>query len=125
MNLVAPSTLAADLDPPCRRLAPAPAALRRTRDVWVDLGSGAGFPGLVDRLRAAEHPGAHVHLVESNRQEGRVPARGRARDRCAGDRARTGGSKTLRRSSGGSVDVVTARALAPLAELLGYGRAVR
>lgn len=32
-------------------------------EVWADLGSGAGFPGLV---LAIAHPAKHVHLVESD-----------------------------------------------------------
>jgi 16S rRNA (guanine527-N7)-methyltransferase len=34
--------------------------------VWADLGSGAGFPGLVIACALAETPGAQVHLVESS-----------------------------------------------------------
>ncbi|MPZ58092.1 MAG: 16S rRNA (guanine(527)-N(7))-methyltransferase RsmG [Rhizobiales bacterium] len=34
--------------------------------IWVDLGSGGGFPGLVIACAVAERPGAIVHLVESN-----------------------------------------------------------
>jgi 16S rRNA (guanine527-N7)-methyltransferase len=34
--------------------------------VWVDLGSGGGFPGLILACALAETPGAHVHLIESN-----------------------------------------------------------
>ena len=34
--------------------------------VWADLGSGAGFPGLVIACALADRPGALVHLVESN-----------------------------------------------------------
>ena len=34
--------------------------------LWVDLGSGGGFPGLVLACALAEKPGAMVHLVESN-----------------------------------------------------------
>src|SRR5262245_52313953 len=34
--------------------------------VWVDLGAGAGFPGLVIACALAERPGALVHLIESN-----------------------------------------------------------
>jgi 16S rRNA (guanine527-N7)-methyltransferase len=34
--------------------------------LWVDLGSGGGFPGLVIACALAETPGARVHLVESN-----------------------------------------------------------
>jgi 16S rRNA (guanine527-N7)-methyltransferase len=34
--------------------------------VWVDLGSGAGFPGLAVACALTDRPGAVVHLVESN-----------------------------------------------------------
>jgi 16S rRNA (guanine527-N7)-methyltransferase len=34
--------------------------------VWVDVGSGAGFPGLMIACALADHAGAAVHLVESN-----------------------------------------------------------
>jgi 16S rRNA (guanine527-N7)-methyltransferase len=34
--------------------------------LWVDLGSGGGFPGLVLACALAETPGAQVHLIESN-----------------------------------------------------------
>ncbi len=34
--------------------------------VWVDLGTGGGFPGLVLACALADKPGAAVHLVESN-----------------------------------------------------------
>ena len=33
--------------------------------IWVDLGSGAGFPGLVIACALADETGAEVHLVES------------------------------------------------------------
>ena len=33
--------------------------------IWVDLGSGAGFPGLAIACALADKPGAEVHLVES------------------------------------------------------------
>ena len=36
---------------------------------WVDLGSGGGFPGLILAILLRETPGAHVHLVESNRKK--------------------------------------------------------
>ena len=36
---------------------------------WVDLGSGAGFPGLVTAIRLAEEPGATVHLIESDQRK--------------------------------------------------------
>jgi 16S rRNA (guanine527-N7)-methyltransferase len=34
---------------------------------WLDLGSGAGFPGLVTAIKYGEAPDARVHLVESDR----------------------------------------------------------
>src|SRR5437016_2968555 len=33
---------------------------------WIDLGSGAGFPGLILATALAGAPGAAVHLIESN-----------------------------------------------------------
>ena len=33
---------------------------------WVDLGSGAGFPGLVIAIQLADVPGAVVHCIESD-----------------------------------------------------------
>ena len=61
--------------------------------LWVDLGSGGGFPGLVIACALAETPGAEVHLVESNsrkaaflREAARLGgvARSYARLGCAG-----------------------------------------
>jgi len=92
-------------------------ALAPDAKVWVDLGSGGGFPGLVVAITLAEVPGVRVHLVESNgkkaaflREAARVidvPAvvhAIRIEDFCAGFH--------------GHADVVTARALAPLTEIL-------
>ena len=39
---------------------------RRSAKIWVDLGSGGGFPGVVLACALAETPGANVHLVERN-----------------------------------------------------------
>ena len=54
-------------------------ALAPQARVWVDLGSGGGFPGLVIACALAETAGAQVHLVESStkkaaflREAGRV-----------------------------------------------------
>lgn len=67
-NLIAPSTIAdiwtrhvADslqtqwLDPAAR--------------VWLDIGSGGGFPGIVTAILLADEPDAHVHLIESNQRK--------------------------------------------------------
>src|SRR5471032_43509 len=40
--------------------------LAPTAKIWVDLGSGGGFPGVVLACALAETPGAAVHLVERN-----------------------------------------------------------
>jgi 16S rRNA (guanine527-N7)-methyltransferase len=40
-------------------------ALAPEARVWVDLGAGAGFPGLALACALAEKPGIKVHLVES------------------------------------------------------------
>src|SRR5262245_51545367 len=36
---------------------------------WIDIGSGAGFPGLVIACALAEIDGADVHLVESKQKK--------------------------------------------------------
>lgn len=64
-NLVAPSTLAdlwrRHMADGAQAFAAAPDATR-----WLDLGSGAGFPGLVTAILVADRPDARVTLVESN-----------------------------------------------------------
>lgn len=80
--------------------------------VWLDLGSGAGFPGLV-----LDHLGAgHVHLVES---DGRKCAFLRQVTIATGSQARIHTCR-IERMEPFAVDIVTARALAPLADLLAY-----
>jgi 16S rRNA (guanine527-N7)-methyltransferase len=37
--------------------------------IWVDLGSGGGFPGIVTAILMAEIPGSVVHLVESDNRK--------------------------------------------------------
>ena len=67
-NLVGPSALAnlwsrhfAD-SAQLRSLAP-------DAQLWLDLGSGAGFPGLVVAILQTGTPGFHMHLVESNQKK--------------------------------------------------------
>ena len=86
---------------------------------WVDLGAGAGFPGLVIACALAGTPGAQVHLVESKQKKSNflrecvaalgLPAIVHAQ-RIEG----------FARTNKQTFDVVTARALAPLDKLLGY-----
>ena len=85
--------------------------------VWVDLGSGAGFPGLVIACAIAERSGAQVHLVESNAKKCaflRVAVRATGVSATVHHQRIADFAKTFR----GPVDVVTARALAPLDKLI-------
>lgn len=78
--------------------------------VLVDLGSGAGFPGLVLAILGVPE----VHLVES---DARKAAFLREAARVAGVTV-TVHNKRIETVTGILADVVTARALAPLADLL-------
>ncbi len=84
---------------------------------WADLGAGAGFPGVVLAILLKGRPEAHVWLVDSLQKRCRflqtivddlaLPATvvwGRAEEQAL------------------KVDVVTARAVAPLDKLLGYAQ---
>lgn len=84
---------------------------------WVDLGSGAGFPGMVTAILAIERGFGPVHLVEGDRRK------------CAFLRevSRETGAKVVvhdRRIEdalpdiAGPIDGVSARALAPLPALM-------
>jgi 16S rRNA (guanine527-N7)-methyltransferase len=85
--------------------------------IWADLGAGAGFPGVVLAILLKGRPDAHVWLIDSLGKRCRflqdvvdelaLPAtviNGRAE------------AQALR------VDVVTARAVAPMEKLLGYAQ---
>jgi len=82
-------------------------------NVWVDLGSGGGFPAIPVACVLAGRPGAVVHMVESN---GKKAAFLREAIRVTG----TPGQVHMMRiekyteTPVNSVDVVSARALAPL-----------
>jgi 16S rRNA (guanine527-N7)-methyltransferase len=85
--------------------------------IWADLGSGAGFPGLVIACALAETEGARMHLVESN---GKKVAFLREALRVTGAPAEVHAVRVgdFVDNSLEPIDVVTARALAPLPELL-------
>lgn len=85
--------------------------------VFVDLGSGGGFPGLVLAAALAERPGAHVHLIESDQRKSaflREAARA-MRVPATVHNARIESALAAWPHGG---DVVTARALAPLKKLI-------
>jgi 16S rRNA (guanine527-N7)-methyltransferase len=85
---------------------------------WVDLGSGAGFPGLVIAIASKARPDARFTLVESNLKKAaflRAAIRETGANAVvAAERIEAHGPKTAGRG-----DVISARALAPLAELCG------
>jgi 16S rRNA (guanine527-N7)-methyltransferase len=84
---------------------------------WADLGAGAGFPGVVLAILLKNRPGTHVWLIDSLQKRCRflqvvvdaldLPATvvwGRAEAQAL------------------NVDIVTARAVAPLEKLLAYAQ---
>jgi 16S rRNA (guanine527-N7)-methyltransferase len=84
---------------------------------WVDLGTGGGFPGLVIAIALAGRPGAIVHMVES---DSRKAAFLREAVRITGapaevhaERVESAAERLAR-----NAQIVTARALAPLAQIL-------
>ena len=85
---------------------------------WLDLGSGAGFPGLVLAIAGAER-GLKVHLVESN---SRKCAFLRNIARLTGSNATVHEARleTVIPGFVGKADVVSARALAALDQLLDW-----
>jgi 16S rRNA (guanine527-N7)-methyltransferase len=87
-----------------------PAGARR----WLDLGSGAGFPGLVIAALAAPAGDVQVHLVESDQRKAAFLANV---IRTAGLPATVHAERVEALAPMGA-DVVSARALAPLGELL-------
>lgn len=116
MNLVGPATLPDFWNrhawDSAQLLRLAPNAL-----TWADLGAGAGFPGLVLAIMGKDRPGFHVHLVESMTKRCRFLTQVvEALDLPATVHNTRAENLTL------AVDIVTARACAPLHRLFGYAR---
>jgi 16S rRNA (guanine527-N7)-methyltransferase len=88
---------------------------------WVDLGSGAGFPGMVLAIRLAGQAGARVHLVESDQRKCAF-LREVARATGAPAEIHAARIEAVAPDSLMPVDAVTARALAPLPILLGFAK---
>jgi 16S rRNA (guanine527-N7)-methyltransferase len=112
LNLVAPSTI---LDVWRRHIldsAQLATLIPPEAKTIVDLGSGAGFPGLVLAIMLAQRPGLRVHLVESIQKKCRfLEAVIAATDAPAEVHATRAEDMRLK------ADVVTARAVAPLDRL--------
>jgi 16S rRNA (guanine527-N7)-methyltransferase len=115
INLIAPSTVPEIWT---RHVADSLQLLDLAPDarIWVDFGSGGGFPGLAVACVLADRPGAQVHLVESN---GKKAAFLREAARVAGAPVTVHAVRigNFGESFSGPVDVVSARALAPLKQL--------
>jgi 16S rRNA (guanine527-N7)-methyltransferase len=89
---------------------------------WVDLGSGAGFPGLVVAAFLADTPGASVHLVEST---GKKASFLRAVAEEAGLPVTVFNQRIEDFKAGPArYDAVTARALAALPRLITYAKPI-
>ena len=116
MNLVGPSALAEfwlrHAYDSAQLLQLEPAALR-----WADLGAGPGFPGLVLAILLKGRPGATVHLIES------MTKRCRFLEEVVSALALPAMTHNARAEDLDiSVDVVAARACAPLIKLFGYAQ---
>jgi 16S rRNA (guanine527-N7)-methyltransferase len=85
---------------------------------WLDLGSGAGFPGLVLAIAGAES-GLKVHLVESNSRKCAF-LRHIARLTESAATVHEARLETVIPDFIGKADVVSARALAALSQLLDW-----
>jgi len=117
-NLVASSTLAnlwtRHISDSLQLLTIAPAA-----KTWADLGSGGGFPGVAIACALAETPGAQVHLVERNAKKAAFLREALRITGSPGTVHLADIGDSVDRIAG-SVDCVTARALAPLHQLIGF-----
>jgi 16S rRNA (guanine527-N7)-methyltransferase len=86
---------------------------------WLDLGSGAGFPGLVTAIKYADDPEARVHLVEADRRKCAF-LQTVIRETSAPAIVHCGRLEKFLPGLDEKFDAVSARALAPLSALLGY-----
>jgi 16S rRNA (guanine527-N7)-methyltransferase len=117
-NLVAPSTLphlwTRHISDSLQLLTLVP-----TARLWADFGSGGGFPGVVLACALAERPGAMVHLIERNAKKGAF-LREALRVTNSPGTVHLADIGDIVDSAIGKVDCVTARALAPLHQLIGF-----
>src|SRR5258706_9257182 len=117
-NLVATSTLpnlwARHISDSLQLLTLAPSAR-----IWADLGSGGGFPGVVLACALAETPDATVHLVERNAKKAAFLREALRVTSSPGTVHLTDIGDSVDRITG-PVDCITARAVAPLHQLIGF-----
>jgi 16S rRNA (guanine527-N7)-methyltransferase len=116
MNLVGPATIATYWN---RHAWDSAQLLQLAPDAktWADLGAGAGLPGVVLAILLKDTPGAKVHLVESMAKRCKfLRVAVDALDLPAEIHNARAEELDLK------VDVVTARACAPMVRLLGYAQ---
>jgi 16S rRNA (guanine527-N7)-methyltransferase len=117
-NLVASSTLPTlwtrHISDSLQLLSIVPTAKR-----WADLGSGGGFPGVVLACALAETPGAIVHMVERNAKKAAFLREALRLTNSPGKIHLADIGDSVDRMTG-PVDCVTARAVAPLHQLIGF-----
>ena len=92
-------------------------ALAPAAKTWVDLGSGAGFPGLVIAILIADIAGARVHCIDSDRRKCAF-LREVARETGAPAEIHAERVEQIDPESLLPVDAVVARAFAPLPRLI-------
>ena len=117
-NLVAPSTLpnlwTRHISDSLQLL-----TLAASATVWVDLGSGGGFPGVVLACALAETSSATVHLVERNAKKAAFLREALRVTNSPGTVHLAEIGDIVDRITG-PADCVTARAVAPLYQLIGF-----
>ncbi|MGJ0508035.1 MAG: 16S rRNA (guanine(527)-N(7))-methyltransferase RsmG [Methylocystis sp.] len=117
INLVAPNTLTEvwlrHFADSAQVAAALPGATR-----WADIGSGAGFPGLVTALLVKGHPDAMVHLIESDQRKAAF-LRAVSRETGAPVTIHAERLEKALPPLAGEIDAISARALAPLDRLVG------
>jgi 16S rRNA (guanine527-N7)-methyltransferase len=86
--------------------------------VWLDLGSGGGFPGVVIACALADVPGAQVHMVESILKKATFLREVIRETKVPGIVHHARIESLARTFDAAAVDYVMARALAPLPDLL-------
>jgi 16S rRNA (guanine527-N7)-methyltransferase len=116
-NLVSASTLEHVCD---RHFADSAQLLRLAPDarVWLDLGAGAGFPGLIIAILQANHANFRMHLVESTAKKCAFLAEVAAATEAPVEIHCMRIEELKRTGTNLAPEIVCARALAPLPRLL-------
>ncbi len=88
---------------------------------WADLGSGAGFPGMVLALLLKQRVGAVVHLIESDQRKAAF-LRAVSRETEAPAEIHASRIEEALPPLRGRIEAISARALAPLPQLIDWSR---